>query len=325
VVLYRHTWLAAVLLFWGCYEPFPAAGAPCNVDDVDPCPAGQFCVRGTCRASVPTGGLDGSVIPEVDAFIPDGSPADLDADGRPNTSDNCPSKHNPDQHDEDVDGVGDVCDNCPHVANANQADTGEGAVGDGVGDVCDPRPNMLGDTIQKFYSFHVLPAGTTVDGTWSLEGDTYKFAGGYGSLIVTGVRDKVVVEIAGTRDSTTPDLWLVATAGEANNRYYSCGYWDCSDCGQPLDAHNAYIEYYNGQDWDEIQGNHDLPQPLTGAFTIRVTADSTTDRFICTTSDGRGAATKSATQASMLPPGAIGVRSEDVAYRLRYLVVFGQP
>ena len=313
-----------MLVLTACYEPFPPSGAPCQVEETNSCPSGQFCVRGTCRGTDSGGGPDGSVIPEVDALIPDGSPADLDADGVPNANDNCPGKHNPDQHDEDTDTVGDVCDNCPHVANATQADVGEGATGDGVGDACDPRPQLPGDTIQKFYSFHVPPAGTTTEGTWAVEGDAYRFAGGFGSLIVGGVRDKVVVEVAGTLDSNTSYLWIVATAGETNNQYHSCGFLDCIDCGLPADFHSAFIEYYNGQDWQDLLGN-DHPQRLTGAFTIRISADSTTDRLTCATSDGRGPATRQFTQANLLAPGAIGIRSEDAAYRLQYLVVFGQP
>ena len=81
-------------------------------------------------------------------------PADADADGVPDASDNCPNVANADQADADGDGVGDACDepdapppppdadadgvpdatdNCPDVANAEQAD----ADGDGVGDACD--------------------------------------------------------------------------------------------------------------------------------------------------------------------------------------------
>src|SRR5262245_39054648 len=114
----RFAWLAAGLIVAGCYEPFPVSGAPCDLNDPDPCPSGQSCVRGTCRVDG-LGGMDAMTIPEVDAAMPDGTAADLDGDGKPNTADNCPNKHNPDQHDEDGDAVGDVCDNCPHVANAN--------------------------------------------------------------------------------------------------------------------------------------------------------------------------------------------------------------
>ena len=74
---------------------------------------------------------------------------DLDGDGVPNTSDNCPLDANADQLETDLvpDGFGDACDapdsdgdrvintedNCPATANANQADSN----GDGQGDACD--------------------------------------------------------------------------------------------------------------------------------------------------------------------------------------------
>jgi DNA/RNA endonuclease G (NUC1) len=77
-------------------------------------------------------------------------PLDTDADGIPDTADNCPLVSNANQADLDNDGLGDVCDpdddndgvadatdNCPTVANANQAD----GDGDGIGNVCDPNPN----------------------------------------------------------------------------------------------------------------------------------------------------------------------------------------
>ena len=62
-------------------------------------------------------------------------PADGDADGVPDATDNC-NQPNSDQKDSDGDGVGDVCDNCDFVVNpAPQAD----ANGNGVGDECDLR------------------------------------------------------------------------------------------------------------------------------------------------------------------------------------------
>lgn len=328
MTLLRFASLAAGLLLAGCYAPSPPSGAPCNIDDGGgACPTGQACIRGTCR--VMAGGPDASIIPGMDAPVADGSPADLDADGVPNEADNCPATHNPDQHDEDGDKIGDACDNCPHVANADQADVGEGAQPDGVGDACDPRPQLPGDTIQKFYAFHVPPPGATTQGTWAVDGDAYRFAGGaLGALTVAGARDKVVIEIAGTVDSNTRDLFLAITAGEANDRFYSCGYYDCGaqECGgEPTDFHNALIERFDGNDFQDLAGNHYLPQRLSGAFTIRMSADSTANRVTCVTTDARGTAGSQINNASALVPGEIGVKSDFAAYRLRYLVVFGQP
>ncbi len=104
------------------------------------------------------------------AATPDANPDDLDGDGIPNASDNCPKTNNPDQHDEDGDGVGDVCDNCPAVANPSQADTTELAVPlqlpDGVGDACDLRPGLSGDRLAAFYPF----ANPTRDASWTAAG-----------------------------------------------------------------------------------------------------------------------------------------------------------
>ena len=92
------------------------------------------------------------------AFSPDG-----DADGIPDSVDNCPSVANTNQAngdsdtfgnacdscptvtnqaqtDGDGDGVGDACDNCPANANADQLDTD----GDGAGDVCDTNKDNDG-------------------------------------------------------------------------------------------------------------------------------------------------------------------------------------
>lgn len=61
---------------------------------------------------------------------------DLDGDGIPNTTDNCPCTENVDQADSDHDGLGDACDNCPIRYNPLQEDTD----GDGIGDGCDNCP-----------------------------------------------------------------------------------------------------------------------------------------------------------------------------------------
>jgi len=311
---------ACLVLVAACYQPSPPAGAPCS-ETGDDCPFGQSCIRGTCRV-VSGPGADGPIDQPIDAFVPDGTPADLDADGVANAADNCPNKYNPDQHDEDADGVGDPCDNCPHVANADQANVGEGSTPDGVGDACDPRPQTPGDTIEKFFSFHVAPPGTTNGGgTWTVDADSYRFGGGEGWLTLDGARDRVVVEIAGTVESNTRDLFIGISAGEANGKYYDCGYYDFG--GSPTDFRSALIEYYNGNSLAQISGNQ-RPNRLSGAFTIRMGADSTLDRITCTTIDARGSTTSQITNATSLTPGLVSVLSEFATYRLRYLVVFGQ-
>ena len=69
-------------------------------------------------------------------------PNDIDGDGVPNATDNCPHAANPDQADNDADGKGDACDPCPMSPNPGLAGcpssiyeikTGEVAVGSIVG------------------------------------------------------------------------------------------------------------------------------------------------------------------------------------------------
>ena len=72
-------------------------------------------------------------------------PPDVDFDGTPDATDNCPDTYNPDQSDTDFDGVGDACDNCPTVPNSRQEDGTPPGSGDqddsnapnGVGDACE--------------------------------------------------------------------------------------------------------------------------------------------------------------------------------------------
>lgn len=83
----------------------------------------------------------------------DACDADVDGDGIPDASDNCPEAPDPDQADMDLDGVGDACDgdldgdgfsnaidNCPEARNPSQADLD----GDDLGDPCDPDADADG-------------------------------------------------------------------------------------------------------------------------------------------------------------------------------------
>ena len=58
---------------------------------------------------------------------------DDDADGIPDSDDNCPQWANRGQEDRDADGVGDACDNCPLISNVAQDDADH----DASGDACD--------------------------------------------------------------------------------------------------------------------------------------------------------------------------------------------
>jgi predicted outer membrane repeat protein len=63
-------------------------------------------------------------------------PFDIDSDGVPDLTDNCPAVANPSQADADGDGDGDACDNCVSVSNPDQADGDS----DGAGNACDNCP-----------------------------------------------------------------------------------------------------------------------------------------------------------------------------------------
>ena len=92
-------------------------------------------------------------------YVLDGpGPVDTDADGVPDSIDNCSSTANVDQLDSDGDGQGDACDgdddndglldgndNCPLNANGDQLDSD----GDGQGDACDGDDD--GDTVPDWY------------------------------------------------------------------------------------------------------------------------------------------------------------------------------
>jgi hypothetical protein len=96
------------------------------------------------------------------------TPNDLDGDGVPNASDNCPMYSNANQGNEDGDPLGDPCDPCP-IDPANPPVDPDN---DMVSDVCDPRPTMAGDTITLFEGFHAgVPATWQTIGSVTPAGD----------------------------------------------------------------------------------------------------------------------------------------------------------
>jgi hypothetical protein len=100
---------------------------------------------------------------------------DVDGDGIPDDSDNCPEISNANQADEDRDTIGNLCDNCPLLANRDQANVGDT---DRVGDACDPHPEQLRDCLLLFDSFDDPDA---FDAHWMLafgsSGDVRREAG----------------------------------------------------------------------------------------------------------------------------------------------------
>lgn len=103
--------------------------------------AGDWTLNVSDNAFFDTGGIDSWSLEICGSPVPD-----MDGDGVPDTSDNCPMTANFDQSDIDGDGIGDVCDddidndtilngddNCPETPNTDQSDVD----GDGIGDVCD--------------------------------------------------------------------------------------------------------------------------------------------------------------------------------------------
>jgi hypothetical protein len=169
----------AVVLLAGCYAPQPPQGAPC--DDDHPCPTGQSCIAGTCG-----GTLDASINKSDGGPDATPTPTDLDADGVPNTGDNCPMTSNADQGNEDGDPLGDKCDPCPIDPASPPSDPD----GDGVSDSCDPRPATPGDTILVFEGFHAgVPANWQVIGNTMQSGD-----------------DLVMVGVANNRGALVPPI-----------------------------------------------------------------------------------------------------------------------
>jgi hypothetical protein len=119
----------------------------------------DFCDGGDLLAGLVTNVYNGGNWDML--FVRSVQSADIDGDGVPDETDNCPAEYNPDQSNSDGDAAGDACDrcpldpdndvdgdgvcgevdNCPHAANPGQEDTDN----DGIGDACNIGIDSDGD------------------------------------------------------------------------------------------------------------------------------------------------------------------------------------
>jgi hypothetical protein len=119
----------------------------------------DFCDGGDLLAGLVTNVYNGGNWDML--FVRNVQSADIDGDGVPDETDNCPAEYNPDQSNSDGDAAGDACDrcpldpdndvdgdgvcgevdNCPHAANPGQEDTDN----DGIGDACNIGIDSDGD------------------------------------------------------------------------------------------------------------------------------------------------------------------------------------
>jgi hypothetical protein len=224
-------WVFALVIV-GCYSPHETPGAPCSPAQ-PACPGDQICVTGAGGSFCEPPG-SAIVDAAIDARVPvdvaiDAPSNDLDGDGVPNATDNCPTVANADQADEDGDALGDVCDPCPPSTNAADDDN------DGVANDCDPHPSVAGDHIALFEGFHNgVPSGWTFNGTWTVMADDFIVTaadGVYVSAAHAGfaLHQTVSTEVRVTATSGTnyrvASVFDNATfTGTSMNRSTACGF-----------------------------------------------------------------------------------------------------
>ena len=307
---------AAVLVgvLAGCYSPTIQSGGACETK----CPGDLQCIDHVCREPGFTPTPDGSVV--VDAFVVDGPPGDVDADGHSDNVDNCPAKANADQHDEDGDTIGDVCDPCPHIAgNAADGD------GDGVGDACDPQPTVAKQSIKFFDPFTSSRSEWELVNGYSRVGETLRgqgVAGNAAFLRLHLANCELSIEKGGTIVSPDTATYthqhsLAFGIDSAGNNYHYVEFYDSSSAGGSI----AITKSENDTNYTTL-ASQAVPAPMaTGAWKLRVDESVTAQTIKLSATQGGTNYAQLTGVTNLAPPSLITgtiismlVRDADVRY-----------
>lgn len=340
----------------GCYGPHAPFGAPC--DPIAPrCPGDQVCsALSGGFACLPAGTLDvdarvgdapaddgpitdGSLAdatlvdarlvdaPVADARLVDGPLADaapdanpdIDGDGVPNATDNCPTVPNPGQENEDGDRFGDACDSCPAYAHDNPSDPD----GDGVSDECDPRPNTPGDAIVLFEGFHAgVPPGWTTGGMWTAANDAVSVGQSlrsYLSTTITSTQHETIS--AGLTVDSLDNSGTDAAAGVVDN-------FNRAATRSGVFCHVMRQETPAGTPIAVADLNtHVMTTPfelVVGApYVVALRRDAS--QYTCTGAHGPVTASVATTAATTITPDGIGIRANHAGTSVRWVMVVANP
>jgi hypothetical protein len=272
----------------------------------------------------PTGDDDGTT-PDASMGGSGGSnvAGDSDGDGVPDTSDNCPTIANADQHDHDGDGRGDVCDVCPHLVDA-----GGDADGDGVGDACDPRPTEAGDRIALFEGFYDNVAWTPVaGGAWTVS------SGAIDQSDMT-MQHQIVAGLSLNNAFIDARVKVSGVAQNSSSRHSTgivLGYQDTNDyffCGLAAPGAGAQIEAGRVGDGQYNYNSGDFQTQMTGDWTViqARTSQAAGDYTHIDCESKRGAvAGNTSYDDTDDAAGDIGLRTNGVAASFDYVFVVEVP
>ncbi len=265
---------------------------------------------------------------KIDAFVPDGPPDDIDADGVKNPVDNCPTVANTMQFDEDADMKGDECDECPQLgASADHADTD----GDKIGNACDPRPTMAGDVLQYWNGFHTASA-TLPDGIVMIHGTAARWSVAGGFLVFDRVNDDwgmPAVDVAKT--AHTVDTFMEITAEFAGTASaagvavdIAANDTDCYDCQARFDVERREMWRRNPaalDGWSALGGTN-VTTPMDS---YRVILQRTASDTSCTTTRLNQPSVQLGNSDDTSDNTRGGLFARNVDARFKYLAIYTSP